>query len=46
MKILIKTIGIVLFFALFLLACTKDADKPVDLSGTTWSDSANIGGIP
>lgn len=46
MKSLIKTATVIPVFVLFLLACTKEADPPIDLSGTTWSDSANIGGIP
>lgn len=46
MKSLIKTLMVIPVFVLSLLACTKEADPPIDLSGTTWSDSANIGGIP
>lgn len=46
MKPKIRTFLVVALIVTTVISCTKDADPPIDLSGTTWSDSANIGGIP
>ena len=42
---LIQFFGLSVLLAGSMVACKKDAAPPVDLGGTTWSDSANVSGI-
>lgn len=42
MKNFIKPFLAIVVLALVVISCSKDADPPIDLSGTNWEDSAVI----
>lgn len=45
MKSFIKPMLALVFLAIIVVSCSKDADPPIDLSATNWEDSAVINSI-